>query len=64
MQRDRRAPTTAGLRLRLLAGAGAVALASLAGTAQAQSTPVAVTAPIQTGADGLTPGAVYLEADA
>ncbi|MGZ9098545.1 MAG: LPS-assembly protein LptD [Brevundimonas sp.] len=59
MQRVRRAPDTGALRLRLLAGGAAMALASLAGLAQAQEAPV-VTAP---GADGLTPDAVYLEAD-
>lgn len=62
MQRDRRAPDTAALRLRLLAGAAAVALLSLGGVAQAQDTPVA-TAPPATGPDGLTPDGVYIEAD-
>ena len=62
MQRDRRAPDTATLRLRLLAGAAAVALLSLGGVAQAQDTPVA-TAPPATGPDGLTPDGVYIEAD-
>ena len=62
MQRDRRAPDTAALRLRLLAGAAAVALLSLGGVAQAQDTPV-TTAPPATGPDGLTPDGVYIEAD-
>lgn len=62
MQRDRRAPDTAALRLRLLAGAAAVALLSLGGVAEAQDTPVA-TAPAETGPDGLTPDGVYIEAD-
>ena len=62
MQRDRRAPPTAVLRLRLLAGAAAVALAVSGGAALAQEAPVA-TAPAQPGADGLGPDAVYLEAD-
>jgi LPS-assembly protein len=60
MPRDRRVETGA-LRLRLLAGAAAVALASCAGAAQAQQTPVA--APQARGPDGLPPEAVYLEAD-
>lgn len=60
MLRVRRAPELAALRYRLLAGAAAVALASLAGTAQAQQAP----APQATqGSDGLEPGAVYIEAD-
>ena len=62
MQRDRRAPDLGALRYRLLAGAAAIALSSLAGAAQAQQTPAA-TAPPPTGADGLTPDAVYIEAD-
>jgi LPS-assembly protein len=62
MPRDRRVDTGA-LRLRLLAGAAAVALASWSGAAQAQDGPVA-TAPPVVGPDGLTPDAVYLEADA
>ena len=62
MQRDRRAPDLGALRNRLLAGAAAVALASLAGTAMAQQVPATAA---QTGpaADGLTPDAVYIEAD-
>jgi len=60
MLRVRRAPELAALRYRLLAGAAAVALASLAGTAQAQQAPE----PQATqGSDGLEPGAVYIEAD-
>ena len=62
MPRDRRVDTGA-LRLRLLAGAAAVALATWSGAAQAQDGPVA-TAPPVVGPDGLTPDAVYLEADA
>ena len=61
MPRHRRVDTGA-LRLRLLAGAAVVALASWSGAAQAQDTPVA-TAPPAVGPDGLTPDAVYLEAD-
>ena len=59
MQRDRRAPDTGALRRRLMAGAAAVALATLAGQVHAQQAP---TAPVR-GPDGLTPDAVYLEAD-
>lgn len=62
MQRVRRAPEMGALRLRLLAGAAAVALAALANVALAQespATPVTVAGP---GPDGLTPDAVYLEA--
>ena len=62
MQRVRRAPDLGALRYRLLAGAAAIALVSSAGTAQAQqarSTP----SPSQPSADGLTPEAVYIEAD-
>ena len=59
MQRDRRAPDLGALRYRLLAGAAAIALASLAGGAQAQQAPAA----IGPGADGLTADAVYIEAD-
>ena len=62
MQRDRRAPDLGALRYRLLAGAAAVALASLAGTAMAQQVP-ATAAPSGPAADGLTPDAVYIEAD-
>jgi LPS-assembly protein len=58
MQRDRRAPYLGALRHRLLAGAAAIALASLAGAAKAQQTPP----PGGPGADGLTPDAVYIEA--
>jgi len=62
MQRDRRAPDLGALRYRLLAGAAAIALSSLAGAAQAQQVPAA-TSPSPAGADGLTPEAVYIEAD-
>ena len=62
MQRDRRAPDLGALRYRLLAGAAAIALTSLAGAAQAQQAP-ATAAPAGPGADGLTPTAVYIEAD-
>ncbi|WP_292101627.1 LPS assembly protein LptD [Brevundimonas sp.] len=48
------------MRYRLLAGAAAVALASLAGTAHAQQAPAAQATQ---GSDGLEPGAVYIEAD-
>ncbi|MDI1326320.1 MAG: LPS assembly protein LptD [Brevundimonas sp.] len=61
MQRDRRAPDTAALRLRLLAGAAAVALAASGHGASAQTVP---TASAPAGPDGLTPNAVYIEADA
>ncbi|TAJ55517.1 MAG: LPS-assembly protein LptD [Brevundimonas sp.] len=60
MLRVRRAPELAALRYRLLAGAAAVALASLAGTAHAQQAPAAQATQ---GSDGLEPGAVYIEAD-
>ena len=50
------------LRYRLLAGAAAIALTSLAGAAQAQQVPAA-TAPTPSGADGLSPDSVYIEAD-
>ena len=56
MPRDARVETGA-LRLRLMAGAAAVALATWNGAAQAQDTPVA-TAPPAVGPDGLTPDAV------
>jgi LPS-assembly protein len=62
MQRDRRAPDLGALRYRLLAGAAAIALSSLAGAAQAQQAPAA-TSPVPPGADGLAPEAVYIEAD-
>lgn len=65
MQRDRRAPDTAALRRRLLAGAAAVALAASGAVAHAQTAPAGPTpAPNATGPDGLTPDAVYIEADA
>ena len=59
MQRVRRAPDSGALRHRLLAGAAAIALLSLAGAARAQDP----TPPPVAGADGLTPDAVYIEAD-
>jgi len=62
MQRDRRWPRTAALRRRLLAGAGAVALAASGGAAFAQQAP-APQAADQPGPDGLKPDAVYIEAD-
>ncbi|HYD27120.1 LPS-assembly protein LptD [Brevundimonas sp.] len=62
MPRDRRVETGA-LRLRLLAGAAAVALASWSGAAQAQQTPAPAVPETQRGPDGLTPEGVYLEAD-
>jgi LPS-assembly protein len=58
MQRVRRAPDLGALRRRLLAGAAAVALVSLGGVAHAQEAPATVS-----GADGLTPDSVYIEAD-
>ena len=64
MQRDRRAPATTALRLRLLAGAAAVALAASGSMACAQTTPASAGPPAAAGSDGLTPGAVYMEADA
>ncbi len=60
MQRDRRAPDSGVLRHRLLAGAAVIALLALAGAARSQDAPV----PSTPGADGLTPGSVYIEADA
>jgi LPS-assembly protein len=62
MQRDRRWPRTAALRRRLLAGAGAVALAASGGAAFAQQAP-APQPTDQPRPDGLTPNAVYIEAD-
>jgi len=62
MLRVRRAPDLADLRYRLLAGAAAIALASLAGVAEAQVAPSPSGPPVR-GADGLTPDAVYIEAD-
>lgn len=62
MQRDRRWPRTAVLRRRLLAGAGAVALAASGGAAFAQQAPAPQPAQ-QPGPDGLVPDAIYLEAD-
>lgn len=65
MQRDRRAPETAALRRRLLAGATVVALAASGSAAHAQTAPTAPTpAPNVAGPDGLTPDAIYIEADA
>lgn len=63
MPRDRRAETGA-LRLRLLAGAAAVALASWSGAAQAQQAAAPTVPGTQTGPDGLTPEAVYVDAAA
>src|SRR6478672_1990100 len=63
MQRDRRAPDTAALRRRLLAGAAAVALAASGSLAHAQTAPTPTPAPNVAGPDGLTPDAVYIEAD-
>lgn len=63
MQRRRRVQTGA-LRLRLLAGAAAVALVSSGGGALAQETPPAPPeAPQVPGPDGLPPGGVYLDAE-
>jgi LPS-assembly protein len=62
MQRDRRWPRTAVLRRRLLAGAGAVALAASGGAAFAQQAPAPQQAN-QPGPDGLTPDTVYIQAD-
>ena len=56
MQRVRRAPDLGALRYRLLTGAAAIALTSLAGTVEAQQAPAPA-------ADGLMPNSVYLEAD-
>jgi LPS-assembly protein len=64
MQRDRRRPTTAALRRRLLAGAGVVALAAWSGLAQAQTQPAAQQVPpSQPAPDGLGANAAYIEAD-
>ena len=62
MQRDRRAPDSGASRHRLLAGAAVIVLTSLAGLAQAQEAPSPSTLPAP-GPDGLTPNAVYIEAD-
>lgn len=62
MQRDRRAPDRGALRLRLLAGAAAIAMASLASVALAQEVPATPVPAAVPGTDGLTPDAVYLEA--
>lgn len=62
MQRDRRWPRTAVLRRRLLAGAGAVALAASGGAAFAQQAP-APQPTQQPGPDGLIPDAIYIESD-
>ena len=61
MPRDPRAKTGA-LRLRLLAGAAAMALASWSGAAQAQQRSAATVPETQRGPDGLAPEAVYLDA--
>lgn len=63
MQRDRRAPDLGALRHRLLAGAAAIALTSLGGAAAAQQAPAPAGQP-SPGADGLSPDAIYIEADA
>lgn len=60
MKRNRRAPASGALRHRLLAGAAALALASLGGVAHGQETPMAG----EPGDDGLAADAVYIEADA
>lgn len=60
MQRDRRAPETGALRLRLLAGAAAIALTSFASAALAQQAPGVPATALR--ADGLAPDAIYLEA--
>jgi LPS-assembly protein len=62
MQRVRRAPDLGALRYRLMTGAAAVAWTLLAGNALAQVAPAAA---VTTGAgpDGLTPDAIYIEAD-
>jgi LPS-assembly protein len=62
MQRDRRAPDLGALRHRLLAGAAALALASGGGAALAQEAPDPAPSSA-TGADGLAPDGVYIEAD-
>lgn len=64
MQRDRRVQTGA-LRLRLLAGAAAVALISSGGAALAQDIPTdsAAESAQSPGPDGLPPGGVYLDAE-
>ena len=62
MLRDRRAPDLTASRRRLLAGAAAAALACLAGTVEAQESSKAAVQP-GPGADGLAPGAVYIEAE-
>ncbi len=56
MQRVRRAPDLGALRYRLLTGAAAIALISMAGVAEAQQAS-------EPAADGVTPGSVYIEAD-
>ena len=62
MQRVRRAPDLGALRYRLLTGAAAVAWTFLGGSALAQVAPAAA-ATTGVGPDGLTPDAVYIEAD-
>lgn len=61
MPRDPRVQPGA-LRIRLLAGAAALALATWTGAAQAQEAG-GVTPPVIAGPDGLAPDAVYLEAE-
>jgi LPS-assembly protein len=63
MTPDRRSLVRGALRLRLLAGAAATAVLALAGGAQAQTAPSQGPVVQETGADGLTPDAVYVEAD-
>ncbi len=61
MQRDVRATLSSALRLRLLAGAASVALASIGSPVWAQdASEVVVTAP---GPDGLTQDGAYIESD-
>lgn len=62
MPRQRRVETGA-LRLRLLAGAAAIGLASWASGVHAQQTPTPANATTSDGADGLSPDAVYIDAD-
>ena len=61
MQRKPSAPEMAGLRLRLMAGAAVVALTALGLPAMAQDAPPTSQQP---GPDGLTEGAVYVDATA
>ncbi|MGV9009540.1 LPS-assembly protein LptD [Brevundimonas sp.] len=61
MPRKPSAPEMAGLRLRLMAGAAVMALTALGLPAVAQEAP---TPPVQAGTDGLSEGAVYVDATA